>query len=109
MAGRPGVTYEEVVQAAEAVKAHGKPPTIERVRSHLGGTGSPSDFARLLKEWQNQHQLAGEYDTRAKAHEAAAVASAERDAAMRAAIVAGGTITELKANLAKAEDGLTML
>lgn len=51
---RAGVTYHDVVKAAEAVKAQGQEPTVDRVREHLG-TGSKSTIAPLLKRWRSDN------------------------------------------------------
>ncbi|MAR92967.1 MAG: chromosome partitioning protein ParA [Pseudomonadales bacterium] len=60
---RPGVTYYDISRAAEAVKARGSEPTIDRVREQLG-TGSKSTIAPLLKQWRNNAELnIGESDT----------------------------------------------
>lgn len=53
---RPGVTYYDISRAAEAVKARGSEPTIDRVREQLG-TGSKSTIAPLLKQWRNNAEL----------------------------------------------------
>ncbi|BCD98665.1 DNA-binding protein [Marinagarivorans cellulosilyticus] len=53
---RPGVTYYDISRAAEAVKAQGSEPTIDRVREQLG-TGSKSTIAPLLKQWRNNVEL----------------------------------------------------
>ena len=53
---RPGVTYCDISRAAEAVKARGSEPTIDRVREQLG-TGSKSTIAPLLKQWRNNAAL----------------------------------------------------
>lgn len=53
---RPGVTYFDISRAAEAVKAQGGEPTIDRVREQLG-TGSKSTIAPLLKQWRNNTEL----------------------------------------------------
>ncbi|MGH1472520.1 MAG: DNA-binding protein [Cellvibrionaceae bacterium] len=53
---RPGVTYYDISRAAEAVKARGSEPTIDRVREQLG-TGSKSTIAPLLKKWRNNKEL----------------------------------------------------
>lgn len=53
---RPGVTYYDISRAAEAVKARGSEPTIDRVREQLG-TGSKSTIAPLLKQWRNNVEL----------------------------------------------------
>jgi hypothetical protein len=52
---RPGVTYHDVAKAAEAIKAHGEEPTVDRVRERLG-TGSKSTIAPLLKRWRSDNQ-----------------------------------------------------
>jgi len=53
---RPGVTYYDISRAAEAVKARGSEPTIDRVREQLG-TGSKSTIAPLLKKWRSNKEL----------------------------------------------------
>lgn len=50
---RIGVTYLDIVQAANAVKARGEEPTVDRVRTQLG-TGSKSTIAPLLKRWRSE-------------------------------------------------------
>jgi len=52
---RPGVTYFDISRAAEAVKAQGNDPTIDRVREQLG-TGSKSTIAPLLKQWRSNNE-----------------------------------------------------
>lgn len=52
---RPGVTYNDICRAAEAIKAKGNEPTIDRVREQLG-TGSKSTIAPLLKTWRNNKE-----------------------------------------------------
>jgi chromosome segregation ATPase len=51
---RSGVTYHDVVKAAEAIKTQDQEPTVDRVREHLG-TGSKSTIAPLLKRWRTNH------------------------------------------------------
>ena len=51
---RAGVTYHDVAKAAEAIKAQGQEPTVDRVREHLG-TGSKSTIAPLLKRWRSDN------------------------------------------------------
>jgi chromosome segregation ATPase len=51
---RAGVTYHDVVKAAEAIKTQGQEPTVDRVREHLG-TGSKSTIAPLLKRWRSDN------------------------------------------------------
>ena len=52
---RPGIMYVHVAAAAQLV-AQGKNPTIDSVREALGGTGSKSTIAPLLKRWKAAHQ-----------------------------------------------------
>ncbi len=52
---RPGVTYFDISRAAEALKAQGSEPTIDRVREQLG-TGSKSTIAPLLKQWRSNNE-----------------------------------------------------
>lgn len=51
---RAGITYHDVVKAAEALKTLGQEPTVDRVRERLG-TGSKSTIAPLLKRWRSNH------------------------------------------------------
>ena len=51
---RAGVTYHDIAKAAEAIKAQGQKPTVDRVREHLG-TGSKSTIAPLLKRWRTDN------------------------------------------------------
>ncbi|MGV8892544.1 MAG: DNA-binding protein [Burkholderiaceae bacterium] len=53
---RPGITYAEVEQAAALLVADDKNPTVDAVRAALGGTGSKSTLAPLLKRWKNAHR-----------------------------------------------------
>lgn len=50
---RPGITYHDVVNAAEHLKGQGLSITIEEIRRHLG-TGSSSTIAPYLRQWKNQ-------------------------------------------------------
>jgi chromosome segregation ATPase len=52
---RPGVTREQVFEAAEALIAEGVAPTVVAVRTRLGG-GSPNNIAPWLAEWKAQHE-----------------------------------------------------
>lgn len=49
--GRPGVTYQDVANAAEEIQAKGINPTIEEIRRLLG-TGSSSTIAPYLRKWK---------------------------------------------------------
>ncbi|MDC8756900.1 DNA-binding protein [Janthinobacterium sp. hw3] len=53
---RTGILYSHVVHAAAKVVADGKNPTVDSVREALGGTGSKSTIAPLLKRWKAEHQ-----------------------------------------------------
>lgn len=48
---RPGITFEQVAAAAEALTSEGSKPTIQSVRAQLGGTGSPNTILTHLKAW----------------------------------------------------------
>ena len=53
---RAGILYSHVAKAASQLAAAGKNPTVDTVREALGGTGSKSTIAPLLKQWKAQHQ-----------------------------------------------------
>ena len=52
---RSGVLYVHVAQAAAQLVADGHNPTIDSIRVALGGTGSKSTIAPLLKRWKSAH------------------------------------------------------
>lgn len=52
---RLGVTYQEVLEVANQIKAQGKNPTIEQVRAVLK-TGSSSTIAKHLNQWRMQQE-----------------------------------------------------
>ncbi|MFL1495431.1 DNA-binding protein [Pseudomonas sp. O64] len=52
---RPGVLYVQVANAAARLAAEGQNPTIDSIRAALGGTGSKSTIAPLLKRWKSAH------------------------------------------------------
>lgn len=52
---RSGVLYLHVAQAATQLVAAGHNPTIDSIRVALGGTGSKSTIAPLLKRWKAAH------------------------------------------------------
>ena len=70
---RPGVTREQVVEAAEALIAEGVAPTVVAVRTRLGG-GSPNTVAPWLAQWKAQREAG---------REAALPAAVAVEAAMR--------------------------
>lgn len=53
---RPGITYVHIADAAVRLVAQGKNLTIDNIRETLGGTGSKSTIAPLLKRWKTAHQ-----------------------------------------------------
>ena len=52
---RAGVLYSHVAKAAAQLAAAGKNPTVDTVREAIGGTGSKSTIAPMLKQWKAQH------------------------------------------------------
>ena len=52
---RPGVTREQVHQAADEIAAEGQNPTVMSVRTRLGG-GSPNNITPWLGEWREAHE-----------------------------------------------------
>ena len=52
---RSGVLYVHVANAAARLVADGHNPTIDGIRATLGGTGSKSTIAPLLKRWKAAH------------------------------------------------------
>ncbi len=53
---RAGILYSQVARAAAQLAADGKNPTVDSVREALGGTGSKSTIAPMLKRWKSEHQ-----------------------------------------------------
>lgn len=53
---RAGVLYSHVAKAAAQLAAAGKNPTVDTVREAMGGTGSKSTIAPMLKQWKAQHE-----------------------------------------------------
>lgn len=51
---RHGINYDDVKRAAESIMSQQENPTVDRVRHALGGTGSKSTIAPLLKRWRQQ-------------------------------------------------------
>ncbi len=52
MAGRTGITYEQVAAAADKLTGEGKHPSIDAVRAALGDTGSKNTIHRHLTSWR---------------------------------------------------------
>ncbi|MDQ1811999.1 DNA-binding protein [Massilia sp. CCM 9210] len=55
---RAGILYSHVAAAAAGLAADNKNPTVDTVREALGGTGSKSTIAPMLKRWKEEHQQA---------------------------------------------------
>jgi chromosome segregation ATPase len=53
---RSGILYSDVIKAASQLINEGKSPTVDNVREAMGGTGSKSTIAPLLKRWKIEHQ-----------------------------------------------------
>lgn len=53
---RSGILYSDVARAAAKLAAAGTNPTVDGVREALGGTGSKSTIAPLLKRWKAEQQ-----------------------------------------------------
>ncbi len=52
---RPGITKDQVFDAADALAREGQSPTVVAVRSRLGG-GSPNNITKWLSEWKTLHE-----------------------------------------------------
>jgi len=50
--GRPGITFDQVAIAAQALESEGTGATLQAVRDRLGGTGSMNTIQRHLKAWR---------------------------------------------------------
>lgn len=51
---KPGVTFEEVAEAAQQIEAEGKSATIRAVREKLGDKGSPNTIHKHLTQWRGE-------------------------------------------------------
>jgi DNA repair exonuclease SbcCD ATPase subunit len=49
---RPGISFEDVAEAAHAIQLKGEIPTIVKIRTILGGTGSNTTISKYLTEWR---------------------------------------------------------
>lgn len=52
---RAGILYSQVAKAAAGLTAAGTNPTVDNVRAALGGTGSKSTIAPMLKQWKTEN------------------------------------------------------
>lgn len=59
---RKGITFDQVMNAATAIKARGMEPTIHAVRIELGNEGSYSTISQHLARWKSES--ATKVDTR---------------------------------------------
>lgn len=120
---RPGITYDEVIAAIDAILAAGEEPTIQRIREHLG-TGSPNTIHRHLVTWRASRPVEQRKAPELPAElQAALVKEIERQAADARADVlkslveaqkeaatlskAGEELEELNGDLQEQNDGLT--
>lgn len=51
---RSGITYEEVVSAAESLLIQGENPTAEKIRIVLGNTGSFTTLSKHINKWRDE-------------------------------------------------------
>ena len=51
---RLGITYDEVADAARSIETNGETPTIDKIRSFLGETGSNTTISKYLNMWRRQ-------------------------------------------------------
>ncbi|MHB1947565.1 MAG: DNA-binding protein [Gammaproteobacteria bacterium] len=54
MMSRVGITYEEVAQAAYEIEKKGETATIDKIRAHIGGTGSFTTISKYLNMWRQK-------------------------------------------------------
>lgn len=54
--GRSGIDFQQVSSAAFELMRRGQPVTVDNVRIELGGTGSKSTIAPLLKRWRAEEE-----------------------------------------------------
>ncbi len=66
---RPGITYDDVVNAAERLSIQGVNPTIESIRS-ITGTGSNGTIAPHLRLWKSRQTQAKEFSQKDELPEA---------------------------------------
>lgn len=56
---RPGVTYQDIVNATAALKSQNKNITIENIRTYLG-TGSIGTINKYLRQWRDIQTTTGQ-------------------------------------------------
>ena len=57
---RKGITYDQVANAATAIKARGTEPTIAAIRVELGGEGSFTTISQHLAKWKDNRAYEGD-------------------------------------------------
>lgn len=57
---RKGITYDQVANAAAAIKARGTEPTIAAIRVELGGEGSYTTISAHLAKWRDNRASDGD-------------------------------------------------
>ena len=108
---RPGITYDEVIAAIDALLASGEDPTIQRIREHLG-TVSPNTIHRHLVTWRASRPVEQRKAPELPAElQAALVKEIERQAAEARTDVERSLVSAQKeaATLAKAGEELEEL
>lgn len=50
---RKGISYDQVANAAQAIKARGQEPTIAAIRVEMGGEGSYTTISAHLAKWRD--------------------------------------------------------
>ena len=53
---REGITFSQVAEAANQLRASSINPTVDAVRAQLGNTGSKTTIAPLLKAWKAEQE-----------------------------------------------------
>lgn len=51
---RPGISYEDILEAIAKLEAQGITPSINNVRDTVG-RGSPTTISKFLKQWREEH------------------------------------------------------
>lgn len=62
------ITLTEVSLAAEEILQSGEQPTIEKIRLHLGGTGSNSTISKYLRDWRQQKKMQAPHSIPSESH-----------------------------------------
>ena len=104
---RPGITREQVWQAADQLKGEGDDPTIEKIRARIGG--SPNTVHKHFREWrQSQPQAQREAPQLPADLQAALVAEIDKQASAARAAAESEAIQAQEAADTLAEIGATL-